>query len=76
VASIPVEVWDERFRFATENISVQPLENTWAFLDELHRLIQVSLPNELIGYVFFQIEPDDENCELLWIVARRFQRVG
>src|SRR5688572_10559628 len=68
--------WDQRFRFASWNIAVQPLINTRPFLDESKRVIQVSLANELIGWVYFRIEPDDANCTLLWIEARRFSRVG
>jgi hypothetical protein len=75
-AGLSAQDWDERFRFAIENISVQPLENTTPFLDHEYRIIQVSLPNELIGWVYFRIEPDDENCTLLWIEVRRFRRVG
>jgi hypothetical protein len=75
-AKITPKDWDERFSFAIHNISVQPLQNTTAFTTEAHRLIQVSLPNELIGWVYFRIEPDDENCTLLWIEAKRFTRLG
>jgi hypothetical protein len=75
-ANIHVPIWDERFLWAIENISEQPLVNTFPFLTEDYRLIQVSMPNELIGWVYFRIEPDDENCTLLWIDVRRFKRVG
>jgi hypothetical protein len=75
-AAIPVPVWDEKLRWAMQNISVQPLENTTPFLTYQHRLIQVSLPNEMLGWVYFYIENDDNNCTLLWIEARWFNRVG
>jgi hypothetical protein len=76
-AGISVEEWDDRFRYAVDvNISYQPLQNTTQFLEENHRLLQVSRPNELIGMVYFRIEPDDNNCTLLWIEAKRFTRVG
>ncbi len=75
-ANISVEDWDHRFPWAQENISVQPLKNTFEFLDVAHRLIQISFPNQMVGWVYFRIEPDDENCTLLWIEARWFQRVG
>jgi hypothetical protein len=75
-AQISMADWDERFLFAITNISVQPLENSHAFLEHSHRLIQVSLPNEMIADVYFRIEPDDNNCTLLWIEAKRFHRVG
>jgi hypothetical protein len=76
-AGISVDQWDDRFRYAVDvNISYQPLQNTTPFGEETHRLLQVSLPNELIGMVYFRIEPDDNNCTLLWIEARRFTRVG
>lgn len=76
-AGISVEEWDERFKFAVEvNISYQPLQNTTQFGDENFRLLQVSRPNSMIGMVYFRIEPDDNNCTLLWIEARRFRRVG
>lgn len=75
-AGITPQIWDERFLFAIVNISEQPLENTHPFLEHSHRLIQVSLPNELIGDVYFRIEPDDNNCTLLWIEAKRIRRVG
>jgi hypothetical protein len=75
-AGISPEVWDDRFLFAIENIAKQPLENTHPFLEHPYRLIQVSLPNELIGDVYFRIEADDNNCTLLWIEAKRIRRVG
>ncbi|SRR6266542_4654607 len=75
-AQISAADWDERFLFAILNISVQPLENSHPFLEQSHRLIQVSLPNEMIADVYFRIEPDDANCTLLWIEAKRFHRVG
>jgi hypothetical protein len=75
-AKIPVEVWDNSFLWAIENISVQPLENTTQFLEHAYRLIQVYIPNRMLGWVYFRIEPDDENCTLLWIEARWFHRLG
>ena len=75
-ARIPVPVWDDRFLWAIENISVQPLENTTPFVEHATRMLQVFLPNELVGWVYFRIEPDDENCTLLWIEVRQFRRVG
>ena len=64
------EEWDEHFRFAIEqNISVRPLINTYPFLEENRRLIQMQIPNWII-WVFFRIEPDDENCTLLWLEAQ------
>lgn len=74
-AGISPALWDQRFLFAIENISVQPLENTFPFLEHRFRLIQVSVPN-LIANVYFCIEEDDENCTLLWIEAKRVVRVG
>jgi hypothetical protein len=68
--------WDEHFRFAIEeNISEQPLINTWPFLEETHRLIQMQIPNWII-WVYFRIEDDDENCTLLWLEARAIRKVG
>lgn len=75
-ANISTQDWDERFSFALHNISMRPLQNTTQFLEHHHRLMQVSLPNELIAWVYFRIEPDDENCTMLWIEARRFVRLG
>ena len=75
-AKLDAKAWDQRFSFAVENISVQPLQNSWPFLDHEHRLTQVSLPNELIGWVYFRIERDDQNCTLLWVEVKRFHRVG
>lgn len=75
-AKIPVSVWDERFLWAIENISEQPLVNTLPFLTDDYRLMRIFLPNQMIGWVYFHIEPDDENCTLLWIEVRRFARVG
>jgi hypothetical protein len=75
-AGIPIPVWDQRFMWALENISEQPLQNTHAFLTDDYRLIQISLPNQLLGWVYFRIEPDDENCTLLWIEVRQIRRVG
>lgn len=68
--------WDEHFGFGVEaNISVQPLVNTHAFLDDAHRLIQLQIPNWII-WIYFRIEPDDENCTLLWLEARPIRKVG
>jgi hypothetical protein len=75
-AHISARDWDQRFLFAIENISVQPLANAHPFLEHSHRILQVSLPNEMIANVYFRIEPDDNNCTLLWIEAKRFHRVG
>lgn len=75
-AGIPVAVWDERFAWAVENVSVQPLENTSAFASHELRLMQIYLPNSMIGWLYFRIEPDDENCTLLWVETRRFNRIG
>jgi hypothetical protein len=68
--------WDEHFCFAIEeNISVKPLVNTYRFLEESHRLIQMQIPNWII-WVYFRIEPDDECCTLLWLEARPIRKVG
>jgi hypothetical protein len=75
-SGITSQMWDERFLFSIMNISERPLENTHPFLEHEYRLIQVSLPNALLGNVYFRIEPDDNNCTLLWIEARPFARVG
>ena len=76
-AQITVEEWDLVFLWGMESIiSVQPLEGTHSFLDHEHRLIQFSQPNRMIAWVYFRIDPDDENCTLLWIEVRRFHRVG
>jgi hypothetical protein len=75
-SKITPQIWDERFLFSIMNISQRPLENTHPFLEHPYRLIQVSLPNELLGNVYFRIEPDDNNCTLLWIEAKQIRRVG
>ena len=69
--------WDEHFRFTIEaNISVQPLENTYTFLGHEYRLIQGWIPNAWILWIYFRIEPDDENCTLLWLEPRQIRRIG
>lgn len=75
-AGIRVKRWDEAFAWVNENVSVQPLQNSWPFLDDRHRVRQESIPNELLIWIYFRIEPDDENCTLLWIETRRIRRVG
>lgn len=75
-AKISPELWDMGFLWAIENISVQPLENTTPFLSHEYRLIQVFIPNRMLGWVYFRIEDDDENCTLLWLEARWYTRVG
>jgi hypothetical protein len=69
--------WDEYFRFSIEeNVSVQPLVNTYAFLSDEYRLIQMWIPNRWIIWVYFRIEADDENCSLLWLEPREIRRLG
>lgn len=75
-AGITAQVWDERFGFAVENISVQPLQNSWPYLDEARRLIQVALPNQLVAWVYFRIEANDDYCTLQWIEAKPIRRIG
>ena len=75
-AGITVKEWDDAWNWATENIAVQPLQNSWPYLDDLHRIIQLSIPNELLVWIYFRIEPDDENCTLHWIKTQRIRRVG
>ena len=70
------EEWDEHFRFSIEqNISVSPLVNTYSFLEDHYRLIQMQIPNWII-WVYFRIEPDDENCTLLWLEARAIRKIS
>jgi hypothetical protein len=69
--------WDEYFRFTIEtNISVQPLVNTHPFVTEDLRLIQMSIPNRWLIWIYFRIEPDDNNCTLLWMETRQINRIG
>ena len=69
------EEWDEAFRFTEANISFQPLTNTWPFLEQGYRLIQMQIPNWII-WIYFRIEPNDENCTLLWLEARPIRKIS
>jgi hypothetical protein len=51
-------------------------QETTPFLSRPYRIIQVFIPNRMIGWVYFKIEADDEHCTLLWIEAKWFTRVG
>lgn len=59
--------FDEAFRFAYYNIAVEPRINTTPFLSENHRILRVNFPGVAELWVYFRIEPDDNNCTLLWI---------
>jgi hypothetical protein len=69
------ETFDDVFRFALFNISVDPLTNTTPFMDSNHRILRTSLPNVVEVWVYFRIEPDDNVCTLLWMECRGL-RVG
>jgi hypothetical protein len=73
--NLSAETFDEVFRFAAENIATAPTVNTTPFLTDRHRIMRLSLPNVVELWVYFRIEPDDESCTLLWMVARGI-RVG
>jgi hypothetical protein len=62
--------FDEAFRFIEENISVEPRENTTPFLSDDHRILVSPIPGVAELWVYFRIEPDDDNCTLLWIESR------
>jgi hypothetical protein len=72
---LSAETFDEVFRFALFNIAAEPKENTTAFLTKDYRILRTSLPNVVEVWVFFRIEPDDNNCTLLWMECRGL-RVG
>jgi hypothetical protein len=75
-ANISVPDWDLRLRWVTNHVSTQPLVDTTAFLTHPYRLMQIWFPNRMIGWLYFRIEPNDENCTLLWVQAKWFHRVG
>lgn len=75
-AKIDVKDWDGRLRWVVEHVSVQPLVDTFPFLEHPYRLMHIYLPNQMVGYIFFRIEPDDEHCTLLWVHAQWFTRLG
>ena len=59
--------FDEALRFAFENISVAPYTNTTPFLTDDHRILRVLVPGVAELWIYFRVEPDDDNCTLLWI---------
>jgi hypothetical protein len=65
-----VRRFDEAFRFFTENISTEPYVNTTAFLGEDHRILVANFPGVAEVWVYFRVEPDDNNCTLLWLESR------
>jgi hypothetical protein len=67
--------FDENFRWVVEHISRNPREATTPFLEDNHRIHRSWYPNVAELWVFFRIEPDDDNCTLLWMEGRGF-RVG
>jgi hypothetical protein len=69
------ETFDDVFRFALFNISAAPKVNTTPFLTDDYRILRTSLPNVVEVWVYFRIEPDDNNCTLLWMHCRGL-RVG
>ncbi len=71
--------FDEMLRWVLEHISRKPREATTPFCDEDHRIIVANLPGVADLWIYFRIEPDDNNCTLLWIESRGGQvgvRVG
>jgi hypothetical protein len=75
-AKIDVKVWDDRLSWVVEHVSVQPLVDSYPFLEENYRILQIHLPNEMVGWIYFRIEPDDEHCTLLWVHVTWFTRLG
>jgi hypothetical protein len=75
-AKISAQDWDERFAWVVEHVSVQPLVDTFPFLEHRYRLMQIWLPNQMIGWLYFCIEPDDNHCTLLWVEVKWVPRVG
>jgi hypothetical protein len=70
-----IKRFDEGFAWALEHISVEPREGTTPFVTDDYRILEVWYPNVAKVFVFFRIEPDDDNCTLLWMHGRGF-RVG
>lgn len=70
-----IQRFDEGFAWALEHISVEPREGTTPFLTDDHRIHRSWYPNVPEVWIYFRIEPDDDNCILLWMEGRGF-RVG
>lgn len=71
--------WDKAFRFGSYNIAVEPRLNTTPFLSENHRILVIPITYYAELWVYFRIEPDDQNCTLLWVHRRQHDlglRVG
>jgi hypothetical protein len=64
------ETFDDVFRFALFNIAVEPTVNTTPFINSDYRILRTSLPNVVEVWIYFRIEPDDNNCTLLWMECR------
>lgn len=74
-----VRRFDEMFAWAIYNISTEPRINSTEFLDDDHRVMVFPIPGVADLWIYFQIAPDDESCELLWIISRGGQipfRIG
>jgi hypothetical protein len=67
--------FDEGFAWVVEHISTKPLEATYPFITAEYRIHRSWYPNVAEVWTYFRIEPDDDNCTLLWLVGRGF-RVG
>ena len=65
------ERFDKGFRFAAYNISTEPRVNTTPFLSDDHRILRIPTSYYSELWIYFRIEPDDENCTLLWIQERK-----
>ena len=62
--------FDEVFRWMGEHISRKPREATTPFGDDDHRVMVALIPGVAELWIYFRIEPDDNNCTLLWIESK------
>lgn len=62
--------FDDAFRGIEFLIAVEPYINTTPFTDEHHRImITTEYPGVPELWVYFRVEPDDNNCTLLWLAV-------
>jgi hypothetical protein len=64
------QAFDDAFRWVIWHIAVEPRVATTQFLSDDHRILRTSLPSVIEVWVYFRIEPGDENCTLLWMEGR------
>jgi hypothetical protein len=62
--------FDDAFRWIADHIATEPRIWTTPFLSDNHRIMVCPISYTAELWIYFRIEPDDEDCTLLWIHTR------